>query len=250
MARWTCISRRSSTGSVGCVWHRYFVSTANKLIEAYSLRRPKSVDYFERARQVLGGRVGHDLRYFQPMPLYIEYGKGGRKWDVDGNEYVDFLLGNGALLLGHAVPEVLEAITQAAARGRISAMIIHCRLSGRNSYNKWCRRPSACVSSTRGPKRPCWHCGWHERIRDATRSYALRGIFTAGTMRWFMAFSCRSKQMALSAFPHKFDPMSFLFLTVISSLLRPCCRRSATLRQPSLRSPTGIETTLDRTCGG
>ena len=39
---------------------------------------------------------------------------GRRKWDVDGNEYVDFLLGNGALLLGHAVPEVLEAVQGSA----------------------------------------------------------------------------------------------------------------------------------------
>jgi glutamate-1-semialdehyde 2,1-aminomutase len=93
------------------------MSTANKLIDAYALRRKKSAGYFERAAHVLAGKVGHDLRYFQPVPLYVERGKGGRKWDVDGNEYVDFLLGNGALLLGHAVPEVLEAITRAAAQG-------------------------------------------------------------------------------------------------------------------------------------
>jgi glutamate-1-semialdehyde 2,1-aminomutase len=93
------------------------MSAASKLIEAYSLRREKSAHCFERAGAVLGGKVGHDLRYFEPMPLYIERAKGGRKWDVDGNEYVDFLLGNGALLLGHAVPEVLEAIARAATKG-------------------------------------------------------------------------------------------------------------------------------------
>jgi glutamate-1-semialdehyde 2,1-aminomutase len=41
------------------------------------------------------------------VPLYIARARGGRKWDVDGNEYVDFLLGNGAMLLGHADPESL-----------------------------------------------------------------------------------------------------------------------------------------------
>src|SRR5262245_16410338 len=88
-----------------------------QLSDAYSLRLQKSAELFERAKRVLGGKVGHDLRYFRPLPLYIERAKGGRKWDVDGNEYVDFLLGNGALLLGHAVPEVLKAIGQAAALG-------------------------------------------------------------------------------------------------------------------------------------
>ena len=93
------------------------MSTASKLIEAYSLRRRRSAECFERAVGVLAGKVGHDLRYFEPIPLYIERAKGGRKWDVDGNEYVDFLLGNGALLLGHAIPEVLEAIASAATKG-------------------------------------------------------------------------------------------------------------------------------------
>jgi glutamate-1-semialdehyde 2,1-aminomutase len=88
-----------------------------QLGETYTSKRQKSLELFERASRVLAGKVGHDLRYFQPVPLYIERASGGRKWDVDGNEYVDFLLGNGALLLGHAVPEVLEAVYKAAALG-------------------------------------------------------------------------------------------------------------------------------------
>ena len=94
--------------------------TSNKIdntTAAYAARRPKSTDWYERASRVLGGKVGHDLRYFEPVPLCIERGKGGRKWDVDGNEYVDFLMGNGALLLGHADADVLEAIADAAPLG-------------------------------------------------------------------------------------------------------------------------------------
>jgi glutamate-1-semialdehyde 2,1-aminomutase len=66
---------------------------------------------------VLGGGVGHDLRHFEPVPLYITRAKGGRKWDVDGNEYIDFLMGNGALLLGHADPEVCDAVNRAMSLG-------------------------------------------------------------------------------------------------------------------------------------
>jgi glutamate-1-semialdehyde 2,1-aminomutase len=89
----------------------------NKLIDAYAATRPVSANWFKRARQVLAGGVGHDLRHFEPMPLYIERGVGGRKWDVDGNEYIDFLGGNGALLLGHAPPEIVAAITEAVGHG-------------------------------------------------------------------------------------------------------------------------------------
>lgn len=87
------------------------------LAESYLEGRGRSVQYFDRASKVLAGKVGHDLRYFEPVPLYIKKGKGGRKWDVDGNEYVDFLMGNGALLLGHADPLVLDAIRQAMVDG-------------------------------------------------------------------------------------------------------------------------------------
>ncbi len=77
----------------------------------------KTEEYFERASKALAGKVGHDLRVPNPLPLYIERGVGGRKWDVDGHEYIDFLGGNGALLLGHAPPDVVAAIERAAALG-------------------------------------------------------------------------------------------------------------------------------------
>lgn len=78
---------------------------------------PKSVALYERARSALAGGVGHDLRHAKPHPLYIQRAKGSRKWDVDGNEYVDYLLGNGSLLLGHAHPEVIEAAKAAMEDG-------------------------------------------------------------------------------------------------------------------------------------
>jgi glutamate-1-semialdehyde 2,1-aminomutase len=85
--------------------------------QAYLARRPKSVQYQQRARQVLAGGVGHDLRHFEPVPLCIARARAGRKWDVDGNEYIDFLLGNGAMLLGHADPEICEAVSRAVHDG-------------------------------------------------------------------------------------------------------------------------------------
>ncbi len=87
------------------------------LMQAYSAQRPQSQEHFKRAQQVLAGGVGHDLRNFSPVPMYIARARGSRKWDVDGNEYIDFLLGNGGMLLGHADPETVEAIGRAVANG-------------------------------------------------------------------------------------------------------------------------------------
>ena len=50
-------------------------------------------------------------------PIFMERGEGSRIYDVDGNEYIDWMMGFGALPLGHAHPEVVEAIAQAAASG-------------------------------------------------------------------------------------------------------------------------------------
>ena len=93
------------------------MSVLDSLSESYLEIRPRSSRYLVRASKVLGGKVGHDLRHFEPVPLYIEQGRAGRKWDIDGNEYVDLLMGNGALLLGHADPLVLDAIREALGSG-------------------------------------------------------------------------------------------------------------------------------------
>jgi glutamate-1-semialdehyde 2,1-aminomutase len=87
------------------------------LIQAYAANRPRGLELYRRARQVLAGGAGHDLRHFEPVPMYVARARGARKWDVDGNEYVDFLLGNGAMLLGHADPEVCDAVARAVRDG-------------------------------------------------------------------------------------------------------------------------------------
>jgi glutamate-1-semialdehyde 2,1-aminomutase len=53
----------------------------------------------------------------EPHPIYVERAAGSRKWDVDGNEYVDYLGGHGALILGHNHPVVLEAVTAQSLKG-------------------------------------------------------------------------------------------------------------------------------------
>lgn len=70
----------------------------------------RSVEAFEEAKQVIPGGVTANIKYFQPHPIVMERGKGSRLIDVDGNEYVDYLLCYGALIAGHGHPKVNEAV--------------------------------------------------------------------------------------------------------------------------------------------
>jgi glutamate-1-semialdehyde 2,1-aminomutase len=55
--------------------------------------------------------------YYSPGPVVLERGRGSRVWDLDGNEYVDFMMSFGALIQGHAHPKIVEVVTQAIAEG-------------------------------------------------------------------------------------------------------------------------------------
>ena len=69
------------------------------------------------ADNVMPSGIAHDARYVKPYGIYVERAKGPRKWDVDGNEYVDYFGGHGALLLGHNNPTVLAAMHETLDRG-------------------------------------------------------------------------------------------------------------------------------------
>jgi len=73
---------------------------------------------YQQAQKVLAGGVSSGLRRSaKPYPLYFSHGKGSRVWDVDGNEYLDYGLAWGPLILGHAPGLVVERVQQQAARG-------------------------------------------------------------------------------------------------------------------------------------
>jgi glutamate-1-semialdehyde 2,1-aminomutase len=80
-------------------------------------RRHGFSDWPGRARAVFAGGVTHDVRYRDPPGPYFVRGAGPRKWDDEGREYVDFVQGHGALLLGIAHAGVAEAVAAAAHRG-------------------------------------------------------------------------------------------------------------------------------------
>ena len=86
-------------------------SRTNSKIEAeYRARTRRSAELYEQACKVLPAGLTHDSRTLLPYPIYAARAAGPRKWDVGGNEYVDYFGGHGALLLGHGHAAVLEAI--------------------------------------------------------------------------------------------------------------------------------------------
>ena len=81
-------------------------------------RYAKSRSLFERAQRSIAGGVNSGIRKMeQPVPLYFTRGDGPRVWDVDGNEYIDFQIGQGALLYGHAPRGMADAIAAQAKLG-------------------------------------------------------------------------------------------------------------------------------------
>ena len=79
-----------------------------------------SEDFFARAREVIPGGVSSPVRAFGAVggtPLFYDHGEGAYVWDVDGNRYIDLVQSWGALLFGHAHPEIVQAAIDAAKRG-------------------------------------------------------------------------------------------------------------------------------------
>ncbi len=85
--------------------------------DAYKETQPRAVDLYTQSLSSLAGGVGHDLRMGHPLPLYITHAEGAHKWDADGREYIDYSMGNAAIFLGHAPPEVLKAMHRALDSG-------------------------------------------------------------------------------------------------------------------------------------
>ncbi len=80
----------------------------------------RSEEFFEKARSLIPGGVNSPVRAFKSVggsPRFVAKGRGAYFWDEDGNRYVDYVLSWGPLVLGHAHPVIVEAVTDAARRG-------------------------------------------------------------------------------------------------------------------------------------
>ncbi len=87
---------------------------------AITRRRSHSQEWYERAQKYLIEGVNSPSRgsaVYGPGPIVLERGHGSQVWDIDGNQYTDFMMSFGALIHGHAHPAIVEAVYQAMAEG-------------------------------------------------------------------------------------------------------------------------------------
>ena len=86
-----------------------------------SLKR--SNEHFKKAKTKLPLGVSSNFRYWgDDKTIYVKRGKGGRIWDVDDNEYIDYRLGYGPIILGYADPRVDEAARRGMDVGGVFAL--------------------------------------------------------------------------------------------------------------------------------
>ncbi|MBW1691795.1 MAG: aminotransferase class III-fold pyridoxal phosphate-dependent enzyme [Deltaproteobacteria bacterium] len=94
------------------------MSAREQLVEEYVRAHPGSQKLHDRAVNHFAAKgATHFARVIDPFRPYVTYAKGSRKWDVDGNEYIDYIMGHGALIMGHSHPAIVEAVQKQMAKG-------------------------------------------------------------------------------------------------------------------------------------
>ncbi|MEM3038184.1 MAG: aspartate aminotransferase family protein [Thermoplasmata archaeon] len=91
-------------------------------LREYEDATKKSKKLYEEASRLLPRGVESNFRVVDPYPFYISRGEGSRVWDIDGNEYLDFLLSQGVILLGHNHPAIRRAVAEQIEKGMTFAL--------------------------------------------------------------------------------------------------------------------------------
>src|SRR5690349_2180707 len=167
--------------------------------EAWAAANPRSGSLSQRARRVLPGGVTHDVRRAAPFPLAVARAEGARKWDLDGHEIICYVMGHGALLLGHCAPEVVAAVQHQAALAFHpgachelecewaelvtdlvpSAELVRFTASGTEATLLALRLARAATGRERVVKLAGHFHGWHDQVSFGTDA-PFRGPDTAG----------------------------------------------------------------------
>src|SRR3954449_8902174 len=81
------------------------------------LRRTRQMDLYRRALDIMPGGTDSNFRAWGDDTVYVDRGRGGLVWDIDGNEYVDLRMGYGRVILGHADPRVDDYVNERMRKG-------------------------------------------------------------------------------------------------------------------------------------
>lgn len=88
------------------------VTNLGNVYTEFMKKTPKSHAFIEKAKKVMPGGVTANIKSFDPYPIVMQSGKGAYLTDIDGNQYVDYLLSYGALMLGHGHPDIVQAVQE------------------------------------------------------------------------------------------------------------------------------------------
>ena len=119
------------------------------------------------------------MRFWWPIPIYLEHGSGAHVTDIDGNQYIDCNLGFGSMILGHRHPAVESALARQLSRGvffgaaTTSELVLAELLAERTSPE-----PSESSSTTPARRQQAPRCGYPARPPDARRSRSSRAAGT------------------------------------------------------------------------
>ncbi len=97
-------------------WEDFGTSAINE-VRRYLDRTSRSREIFEDIIDVIPLGVNSNQRYHPPYPIYVKSARGSRIWDVDGNEYIDFNMGYGSLIVGHAHPILVKSLKEQLENG-------------------------------------------------------------------------------------------------------------------------------------
>ena len=115
-------------------------ASGSKILAAYRARTPRAAELNREAVTLLPSGIVHDSRRTGPYSIYGDRALGSHKWDIDGNEYIDYYGGHGSLILGHQHPQVLAAIQAQLGKGM--------HLAAANALEvEWARRIKQMVPS-------------------------------------------------------------------------------------------------------
>jgi glutamate-1-semialdehyde 2,1-aminomutase len=84
------------------------------------MNRKKSIVLYRRALGLIPGGVNSPVRAFKAIgmsPIFIDHAKGSKVWDIDGNEYIDYVGSWGPMIMGHAHPRIVSALRKTAPKG-------------------------------------------------------------------------------------------------------------------------------------
>jgi glutamate-1-semialdehyde 2,1-aminomutase len=87
------------------------------IVGEYAAKFPRSKALYEKAKGIFPRGVPHDAWFSLPFPIHIAKAKGSHEWDADGYEYIDYFGGHGGLILGHAHPSVVKAVSGQVRKG-------------------------------------------------------------------------------------------------------------------------------------